>query len=137
MIMLAAAAALLFGLTSCNLDIVDNYSVAIGYEFIIEDDALRAEMQAFMEDFAAQPGMTAEFGQRTYSDAVALGQQFFTQALDQLDLQFIMDHIQAEDDIIRMAAILSSDSIREVVSQIYWNWEWKQYQLQFQEIPQE
>jgi hypothetical protein len=129
MIMLAAAAALLFGLTSCNLDIVDNYSVAIGYEFIIEDDALRAEMQAFMEDFAAQPGMTAEFGQRTYSDAVALGQQFFTQALDQLDLQFIMDHIQADDDVIRMACVMTGTNLQEIISSIYWNMDWKQEML--------
>ena len=129
MIMLAAAAALLFGLTSCNLDIVDNYSVAIGYEFIIEDDALRAEMKAFMEDFAAQPGMTAEFGQRTYSDAVALGQQFFTQALDQLDLQFIMDHIQADDDVIRMACVMTGTNLQEIISSIYWNMDWKQEML--------
>ena len=129
MIMLAAAAALLFGLTSCNLDIVDNYSVAIGYEFIIEDDALRAEMQAFMEDFASQPGMTAEFGQRTYSDAVALGQQFFTQALDQLDLQFIMDHIQADDDVIRMACVMTGTNLQEIISSIYWNMDWKQEML--------
>ena len=129
MIMLAAAAALLFGLTSCNLDIVDNYSVAIGYEFIIEDEALRAEMQAFMEDFAAQPGMKAEFGQRTYSDAVALGQQFFTQALDQLDLQFIMDHIQADDDVIRMACVMTGTNLQEIISSIYWNMDWKQEML--------
>ena len=41
-----AAAALLFGLTACNLDFIDNYTVAIGYEFVIEDETLRTEMQA-------------------------------------------------------------------------------------------
>ena len=124
-----AAAALLLGLSSCNLDFIDNYSMAIGYEFVIEDEALRAEMQDFLQDFASQPGRTATFEQRSYSDAVALGQQFFTQALEELDVEFIYNHIQDEDDVIRMACVMSGTNLQEIISTIYWNWDWKQEML--------
>jgi len=135
---LAAAAALIFCLTSCDLDFVDNYTLSIGYEFTIEDEDDMKELQEYLDAFVARADMKAEYNQCAYTEAVYEGQQLFTKAIEEeLDRDYIMDHIQAEDDIIRMAAILSSDSIREVVSQIYWNWEWKQYQLQFQEIPQE
>ena len=58
-----------------------------------------------------------------------MGQQFFTQALDQLDLQFIMDHIQADDDVIRMAGVMTGTNLQEIISSIYWNMDWTQEML--------
>ena len=73
--------------------------------------------------------MTATFEQRSYSDAVALGQEFFAQALEDLDVEFIFNHIQGEDDVVRMACVMTGTNLQEIISTIYWNWDWKQEML--------
>ena len=128
LIMLAAAAALLFGLTACDLDMVDNYSFTLAYEFNLGDETLRNEMEQYLDEFVNLPSQKAAYPNTAYAEAVYQGQELFDEILHRVDRDFILGHIQSEEDVIHLAGIVSGHQMKEVVAHIYWTWDWKQRQ---------
>lgn len=125
---LAAAAALLFGLSSCDLDMVDNYNFFLAYETSITDDARLEAVKGYLDAFINLPSQKAQYLNTPYADAVYQGQELFDEILTRVDRDFILDQIQSEEDIIRFVGLISGKNLKEAVAQIYWTWDWKQSQ---------
>ena len=125
LMMLAVAAALVFGLSSCDLDFVDDYTFSYDYAASLSG-ASSQEMVEYMEAFIAREDLKVTFPNVAYDEAARQGRERFEKGLEELDIDFIKDHIVTETDIVQLAGILSAKSSRSVVATIYWNWEWKQ-----------
>ena len=128
--MLAACAALLFGLTSCNLDLIDDYSFSLAYESSIEDETLSKEVKEYMDAFIEQPGLKAEYPHTTYAEAMSQAMEMYHRTMDQIDPDFVLSHIQSENDIIHLVGFLIGKKIKEPAGQSYWTWNWKQEQTE-------
>ena len=125
LMLLALAAALVSGLTSCDMDFVDDYTFSYDYAASLSDSSSQ-EMIEYLEAFIARSDLKITFPNVSYDEAARQGREFFEKGLEKLDVDFIKDHILTETDAVQLTGILSAKSSRSAVATILWNWTWKQ-----------
>ena len=124
--LLALAAALILGLSSCDLDFVDTYTFSFTYS--LSDEEALPELKSYMEAFTSQPNLTATY-ECPYSEAMNKSVELYNKGVEQLDVPFIADQIKNEQDGAALYGIMSATKTRTVIGYIVWNWEWKQVYL--------
>ena len=115
---LAAAAALMFAATSCNLDFKDNYTFNYEILYELETQEQVDAVEAYFDSFIETHRNYTYFGE--YSAAVEQGVEHFIQDVKDLDEAYILEMLETDKNAVRLMLVMSSSKMKTVTAYQTW-----------------
>ena len=120
--MVAVAAALVFGLSSCDFDMVGDYTFKFTYECDLADQQAVSQVSSYLNDFAAIEGLNGTF-HGSYGEAVDWALEIYYQGCMLMNYDLVAAYIDSETDVIRVYGWLTGPKTDEGIARLTWDYE--------------
>ena len=120
--MLALAAALVLGLSSCDFKQVGDYTFEFTHEIELADQQSANQVKSYLNDFAAIEGIRGTF-HGSYGEAFDWALGLYYQGCMLMNYELVAAYIVEETDVIRVYGWLTGPKTNEGIARLTWDYE--------------
>jgi hypothetical protein len=120
--MLALAAALVFGLSSCDFNLVGDYTFEFNYEIDLADKDAANQVKNYLKDFVALDGTRGTF-HGSYGEAADWALGLYYQGCMLMNYELVAAYIVEETDVIRVNGWMTGPKTNEIIGRLTWDYD--------------
>ena len=120
--MLTVAAALILGLSSCDLALEGEYTFNFDYDYTLVDKEAASGVEAYLKDFIVIPGLSGTFN-GSYGAAVDWALGLYYQGCALMNYELLAAYITDPTDVIKVSGWLSGPKTNESIARLTWDYD--------------
>ena len=122
LIILAAAAALVFGLSSCDMALKGEYTFNFDYDCTLSDKAAFDAVSAYLNDFITIDGLSGTF-EGSYGEAVDWALGLYYKGCSLMNYELVAAFVTEPTDVVQVSGWLSGPKTNEAIARLTWDYD--------------